>query len=204
MTPIGLPLLNEESPPPERADAARNRAKILNAAAAVFTERDPRTVTMDDIAKAAGVGRGTLYRRYPDVGSIAVALLDQHERELQERLLRGAPPLGPGAPAAKRLGAFYAAMVELLETHANLILGAETGGARFRTGAYQFWRVHVRTLLTESGVAEPESLVDVLLAPLAAEVYRYQREHGLTPAQIDAALQKLAGGVIGCATGASD
>lgn len=95
-------------------------------------------------------------------------------------------------------------MVDLLETHANLVLGAETGGARFRTGAYQFWRAHVRTLLTESAVTEPESLVDVLLAPLAAEVYQYQREHGLTPAQINAALQKLADGVISCATGSSD
>ncbi|MRH90407.1 TetR family transcriptional regulator [Nocardia sp. SYP-A9097] len=203
MDPIALPLLNDESPPPERADAARNRVKILDAAANLFTERNPRTVTMDDIAKAAGVGRGTLYRRYPDVGSIAVALLDQHERELQERLLRGEPPLGPGAPPAQRLGAFYTAMLELLETHANLVLGAETGGARFRTGAYQFWRVHVRALLTESGVAYPEPLVDALLAPLAAEVYQYQRERGLTPAQINAALQHLAGGVIDCAADSS-
>ncbi|MFB8001731.1 TetR/AcrR family transcriptional regulator [Nocardia sp. NPDC056000] len=205
MEPAGLPLIGAaQTPPPERADAARNRAKILAAAAELFSTRDPRTVTMDDIAKAAGVGRGTLYRRYPDAGSIAVALLDQHERELQEQLLRGAPPLGPGAPPAERLAAFYTAMLELLGTHANLILGAETGGARFRTGAYQFWRVHVRSLLTEAGVAEPEPLVDVLLAPLAAEVYRYQRERGLTPAQIDAALRQLADGVIGCAARTSD
>src|SRR5688500_14559936 len=74
--------------PRERADAARNRAKVLAAAAELFAARDPREVTMDDIAKAAGVGRGTLYRRYPDTASMARALLDEHERELQERLLR--------------------------------------------------------------------------------------------------------------------
>ncbi|MFJ9371370.1 TetR/AcrR family transcriptional regulator [Nocardia sp. NPDC101769] len=194
-----LPLLNDESAaaPVERADAARNRAKVLAAAAGLFADRDPRTVTMDDIAKAAGVGRGTLYRRYPDVVSIAVALLDEHERALQEQLLRGAPPLGPGAPPAERLAAFYAAMVELLDAHANLVLGTEVGGARFGTGAYQFWAVHVRTLLTEAGVAEPDSLVDALLAPLAAEVYQQQRRRGLGSEQIAAGLARVAHGILG-------
>ncbi|WP_067719064.1 TetR/AcrR family transcriptional regulator [Nocardia yamanashiensis] len=198
MKPVGLPLLNDLSTPAapvERADAARNRAKILAAATELFGSRDPRTVTMDDIAKAAGVGRGTLYRRYPDVGSIAVALLDEHERALQEKLLRGEPPLGPGAPPAQRLAAFYAAMVELLDTHANLVLGAEAGSARFRTGAYQFWVVHVRSLLTEGAVPQPDSLVDALLAPLAAEVYQQQRERGLTSEEIKTALGRLAVGV---------
>lgn len=198
MNTPGLPLIGDAAPAvPERADAARNRAKVLTAAAGLFAERDPRTVTMDDVAKAAGVGRGTLYRRYPDVASIAVALLDEHERALQEQLLRGAPPLGPGAPPADRLAAFYAAMIELLDTHAHLVLGAETGGARFRTGAYQFWVVHVRTLLTEAGVAEADSLVDALLAPLAAEVFQQQRARGLDCAQITAGLSRLAHGVLG-------
>lgn len=192
----GLPLIDDQAAPVERADAARNRAKVLAAAARLFADRDPRTVTMDDIAKAAGVGRGTLYRRYPDVGSIAVALLDEHEKALQEQLLRGEPPLGPGAPPAERLTAFYAAMLELLDTHAHLALGAETGGARFRTGAYRFWALHVRTLLTEAGVAEPDALVDALLAPLAAEVYRQQRDRGLSTGQIAAGLARLAHGVL--------
>lgn len=196
-----LALLGDRSAPVERADAARNRAKVLAAATELFASRDPRTVTMDDIAKAAGVGRGTLYRRYPDVVSIAVALLDEHERALQEQLLRGEPPLGPGAPPARRLATFYAAMIELLETHAHLVLGAETGGARFRTGAYQFWAVHVRTMLVEAGVAEPDSLVDVLLAPLAAEVYTHQLERGLSSEEIKSALAEVAIGVIGTAAG---
>ncbi|PXX67069.1 TetR family transcriptional regulator [Nocardia tenerifensis] len=178
--------------PTERADAARNRAKVLAAAAELFAARDPRTVTMDDIAKTAGVGRGTLYRRYPDTNSIAVALLDEHERALQERLIGGAPPLGPGAPPAARLAAFYAAMIELLDGHADLVLGAETGGARFATGAYGFWYAHVRALLREGGIREPDALVDPLLAPLAAEVYRQQRGRGLTSAQISDALGHLA------------
>ncbi|MFE3189178.1 TetR/AcrR family transcriptional regulator [Nocardia sp. NPDC059240] len=196
-----LPLLGDQAAPVERADAARNRAKVLAAAAELFATRDPRTVTMDDVAKAAGVGRGTLYRRYPDVGSIAVALLDEHERALQEQLLRGEPPLGPGASPAERLAAFYAAMIELLDTHAHLVLGSETGGARFRTGAYRFWALHVRSLLVAAGVPQPDPLVDPLLAPLAAEVYLHQRERGLTSAEIESALARLATGVLGTAAG---
>ncbi|GEM31681.1 TetR family transcriptional regulator [Nocardia neocaledoniensis NBRC 108232] len=190
-------LLTGAAPPPaERTDAARNRAKVLSAAAELFATNDPRTVTMDDIAKAAGVGRGTLYRRYPDRTAIAVALLDEHERALQEQLMRGAPPLGPGAAPGERLAAFYAAMVELLTAHAHLVLGAETGGARFATGAYGFWSAHVRALLVEAGVAQPDSLVDTVLAPLAAEVYLHQRERGLSTEQIVDGLSMLAHGLL--------
>lgn len=192
----GPELLTGSSAAPERADAARNRARVLAAAAELFAARDPRAVTMDDIAKAAGVGRATVYRRYPDTWSIAVALLDEHERALQERLLRGDPPLGPGAPPASRLAAFYAAMVELLDAHADLVLGTEAGGARFATGAYGFWSAHVRALLNDAGVADPDAMVDVLLAPLAAEVFVHQRGRGLTSAQITDALDRLASAVL--------
>jgi AcrR family transcriptional regulator len=151
---------------------------------------------MSDIAAAAGVSRGTLYRRYPDLASIAVALLDEHERALQEELLRGHPPLGPGAAPGRRLAAFYAAMVKLLERHAHLVLGAETGQSRFTVGAYGFWHAHVRTLLIDAAVADPDSLVDALLAPLAPDVYQHQRHRGLTPQRITAALVQLAHGVL--------
>ena len=177
----------------ERADAARNRAKVLAAAERVFAERDPRLVTMTDIAKAARIGRATLYRRYPDPASVAVALLDEHERLLQEQLLFGRPPLGPGASPADRLGAFYQAMVDLLDRHLHLVLGAQTGHSRLVTGVYQFWRAHVRYLVSESGVGDPVSLGDILLAPLAPEVYRSQRfDVGLTKTQIVDALVLMA------------
>src|SRR4051794_23684941 len=62
------------SPPrPLRKDAERNRLRILDAAGTVFAERG-LGVTLDDIARAAGVGVGTVYRRFPDKGSLIDAL----------------------------------------------------------------------------------------------------------------------------------
>jgi AcrR family transcriptional regulator len=192
------PAVPTAAAPRERADAARNRAKILAAAQELFAKRDPRAVTMEDIARAAGVGRATLYRRYPDPASVALALLDEHERQLQARLIAGAPPLGPGGTPAERLAAFYEAMVELLERHLPLVLGAETGDARLHTGAYQFWRVHVRSLANQAGVPNPDRLADILLAPLAPDIYRIQRdERGLSKRDVIDALGLLAHSVLG-------
>ena len=139
---------------------------------------------MEQIAAAAGVGKATLYRRYPDVPSIALALLDDHERALQEQLLRGRPPLGPGAPPADRLAAFYRAMIDLLERHGHLALAAETGARRYRTGAYRAWSLHVGALLTDAGLGDHPALADHLLAPLAPDLYAHQRSSGLSARRI--------------------
>jgi AcrR family transcriptional regulator len=180
-----------------RADAARNRARVLAAAERLFAERDPTTVTMGDIASAAGVGRATLYRRFPTTTAIAEALLDEHERELQRSLLKGPPPLGPGASPAVRLATFYEAMVGLLDRHLHLALGAETGASRFSTGAYGFWRAHVRQLLVAADHPDPDAAVDLLLAPLAPEVFRHQRDQGVSVERITAALRRHALAVLG-------
>jgi AcrR family transcriptional regulator len=59
-----------------RADAERNRQRILAAAADVFTERGLEA-SLDDVARHAGVGVGTVYRRFPDKASLADALFDE-------------------------------------------------------------------------------------------------------------------------------
>jgi AcrR family transcriptional regulator len=61
---------------PLRRDAEANRRRILAAAGRVFAERGLE-VTMDDIAAAAGVGVGTVYRRFPDKQELIDALLGQ-------------------------------------------------------------------------------------------------------------------------------
>lgn len=175
----------------ERADAAANRRRILDAAALLFAEHGP-DVTMTEVAAAAGVGRGTLYRRYSSVSAIAVALLDEAERELQQQLISGPPPLGPGAVPHDRLVAFYSAMIDLLEQHLPLVLGAETGRRRFSTGAYGFWRTHIAAVLRDAGIRDT-ALPDLLLAPLSPDLYRYQREdRGLSPTKIKRAAHRLA------------
>lgn len=66
----------EERPPrPLRRDAERNRQRILQAAAEVFTARGLQA-SLDDVARHAGVGVGTVYRRFPDKESLAEALFE--------------------------------------------------------------------------------------------------------------------------------
>lgn len=156
-------------PPAGRADAARNRAAILAAAALLFAEHGVAGVSMDQVAAAAGVGKGTLFRRFGDKAGLAAALLDEREVTLQEAILRGPPPLGPDAPPADRLAAFTNAYLDYLLPHLDLVRMSETAasGARYRIGAYQFWHRHVAILL--AGRPDPDYAAHAFLAPLAAE-----------------------------------
>ncbi|KAA2267195.1 helix-turn-helix transcriptional regulator [Solihabitans fulvus] len=178
----------------ERADAARNRARILDAAAALFGRLGVAEVSMDQIAAEAGVGKGTLFRRFGDKAGLAAALLDARERELQQAILSGPPPLGPEAPPGERLCAFVAAYAELLEASLDLVHLSETAtpGARYRIGAYQFWHQHVRLLLAQ---ARPDLdagfLAHALLAPLAADLRRAVRA--------DYSFERAADGVVALA-----
>jgi hypothetical protein len=101
------------------------------------------------------------------------------------------------APPADRLAAFYEAQVELLERHLHLFLGAEVGAARYVTGAYAFWRQHVRLLAARAGVEDPDVVADILLAPLAPDLYRRQRDLGVTPERYVRALRETAAKYLG-------
>jgi AcrR family transcriptional regulator len=179
----------------ERADAARNRERILRAARLLVAERGLERVSMDDVAQTAGVGKGTVYRRFGDRAGLALALLDDAERELQERVVRGPPPLGPGAPAGERLVAFVASYVRLLERHTELVVASDTAvpGARYRSGVYSAWRAHVALLLREARPdLDAEVAADLVLAPLAGDLYRHLRhERGLGARRVQAAVEAL-------------
>lgn len=58
-----------------RADAARNRQRVLTAAAEVFAKRG-LDVSLDEVAHAAGVGVGTVYRRFPNKEALVDALFE--------------------------------------------------------------------------------------------------------------------------------
>jgi len=174
--PAGLPLV--DSSRHERSDAARNRTAILRAAERLVADRGADCVTMDEVAAAAGVGKGTLFRRFGDRAGLLRALLDKRERSFQEDFIRGEPPLGPGVGARERLVAFGDRLLEETEIQGDLLLGAETWtpGERLVHSVYTAHRAHVAALLQELDPAcDPAYLVDILLTALAAEVVLYQR-----------------------------
>jgi len=182
----GLPML--EPVRHERADAARNRATILIAAEGLVAEQGAQNVTMDRVARAAGVGKGTLFRHFGDRCGLMRALLDERERAFQEGFIRGSAPFGPGAPARTRLIAFGERMLEHVEIQGDLLAAAENGepGARLRHSVYAAYRAHVVLLLEESGYGgEAGYLADVLLGALLSELVLFQRrELGMSQAQL--------------------
>jgi AcrR family transcriptional regulator len=186
--PRELPLTAE---PCERADAARNRRLITAAAERLFALHGVDGVSMEAIAREAGVGKGTLFRRFGDRAGLVHALLDSHERDFQERVLRGEPPLGPGAPAVERLVAFGLGLLEQLETHGEILMAAESGQrwVRFNHPVYAFNRAHVTMLVREAAPGlDAGYAAEALLAPLSADHYLFLRNVREMP------LERIAGG----------
>jgi AcrR family transcriptional regulator len=159
----------------ERADAARNRLRVLAAAESLFAEQGVSGTTMDQVAARAGVGKGTLYRRFGDQAGLAAELLSERGRELQERMMSGPPPLGPGAGPGERLAAFAQAYLTFQAGHLDLVLLSESGpaGSRVRKGSYGFWRQHCAWLLSRAGAPDPSIRAEALLAALSAEQVRH-------------------------------
>jgi AcrR family transcriptional regulator len=177
-TPPLLPLAGEGEGH-ERADAARNRARILEVAERLFAQRGPQNVSMDEVARAACVGKGTLFRRFGDRAGLARAVVSTREAVFQEELIRGAPPLGPGAPAVERLVAFGHGMLGLVDAHRDLLIAADTAKrrGRFRRGPYPSYHLFVSSLLREAAPhLVPDYTADALLAALSAELIAHLRE----------------------------
>ncbi|MEP6953853.1 MAG: helix-turn-helix domain-containing protein [Solirubrobacteraceae bacterium] len=76
-----LRAVTDDAERPLRADAERNRRRILEVAAEVFARRG-LSVTLDDIAREAGLGVGTVYRRFPDKEHLIDALFEARIEEL--------------------------------------------------------------------------------------------------------------------------
>lgn len=190
---VMLPVLGQ--PTVERSDAARNRHALLAVAQTIVASGGVAALSMDGLAAQAGVGVGTVYRRFKDRAGLAYALLDHGERRFQEGFLFGPPPLGPGAPPIARIRAFLHAYIDRLETQAELHLFAECHApkARFHSGAYQTHRAHLVLLLT---LARPNIhanyLADALLAVVGAGLFLHQRrELRLSTTQMKAGLDQL-------------
>ncbi len=174
-----LPIV--DAPVHERADAARNRRRILAAAERLFEEFGVEQVSMDAIAAEACVGKGTLFRRFGDRAGLARALVDERERGFQDDFIRGVPPLGPGAPPADRLVAFGSGMLEILEARGDLIAAAERR-SRQRAGPYPAYRAHIAALLRKADPAlDADFVADALLGALSARLFLHQRHEREMP-----------------------
>ena len=82
-------------PRPMRADAQRNYARLLDAARAAFLERGADDVSLEEIARRAGVGIGTLYRHFPTRQALLEAVYRDQVDTLSaraEELLRTESP----------------------------------------------------------------------------------------------------------------
>jgi AcrR family transcriptional regulator len=194
-----LPTIDSEGC--ERADAARNRRRILAAAAQLIEQHGVEHVSMDAIAAQAGVGKGTLFRRFGDRSGLVMALLDERTREFQDALIRGEPPLGPGASPVDRICAFGQGMLALLEQHGEMLLAAELGArwARGEAGVYALYRTHLAMLVREAAPElDDEYVAEALLTPLSPETFLYLRKGRELPLErIEAGYEQLVRRLLG-------
>jgi polyketide synthase 12 len=169
------PGLTLGSEPQERADAARNRRHLLATAREMLAEQGADRITMDALAERAGLGKGTVFRRFGTRAGIFQALLDDDERDFQEQVLSGPPPLGPGAPPLDRLIAYGRARTCFLTGHHEIARAALDGRERVPAGQTPISRIHIRYLLTEMrlGAVDLDVLALQLTAALDAPLLLY-------------------------------
>lgn len=190
--------------PRERADAARNRRAILAATERLLAARRPRDISIDQVAAAAGVGKGTVFHRFGNRAGLMHALMTERAQALGEAVRSGPPPLGEGAPPRDRLLAFLSAvagvvarnkslMAELAYTPAPAGDQADEGG---RPPVYACWHSHLSGLIAaERPDADADLIAHVLLGSLHSDpILKELAASG--PGRLAATLQFLAGALI--------
>jgi len=184
---VDQPVVSWGSPHCERADAARNRLHLLATAREMLAERGADQLTMDGLAVRAGLGKGTVFRRFGTRAGIFQALLDDAERTFQEQVLSGPPPLGPGAPPLDRLIAYGQARIGFLTENREIaratLDGSQPAPAGSRTPLSQ---LHIRVLLgqMELGAADLDILAVQLTGALDGPLLLYLSAADLTEAAI--------------------
>jgi AcrR family transcriptional regulator len=165
----------------ERADAARNRQAILRAAERLLAEHGPGYVSLDRVAAEAGVGKGTVFRRFGDRTGLMRAVLEERAESLHQAVESGPAPLGPGAPPRDRLVAFLDAVVALAARNIGVLTAQEhqTAQDQHRSGGnrehpvYRFWHGHIAGLVaTARPDLDADALGHVLLGALHTDLLR--------------------------------
>lgn len=204
----------------ERADAARNRRAILRATEDLLARHRPEQISMEQVAAAAGVGKGTVFHRFGSRMGLMVALMQERAYALEEAVASGPPPLGPGAPPEERLTAFLDAIVDVVGRNKGLLAALghaataaprpewkEHGEHRGEGGdhvpdsrddhpVYRFWHGHTSALIAERRPdLDGELLAHILLGSLQSEPVLRLLERGEAP-RLAASLHVMAAGML--------
>jgi polyketide synthase 12 len=153
----------------------------------MLTEQSPDKLTMDGLAERAGLGKGTVFRRFGTRAGIFQALLDDDERAFQEQVLSGPPPLGPGPTPLDRLIAYGRARVAFMLEHREIARAALDGSQPIPAGSERaLSRVHIRMLLGQIhlGTADLNVLAFQLTAALEGPLLLYLSASDLTEATV--------------------
>ncbi|WP_182299150.1 TetR/AcrR family transcriptional regulator [Cohnella cholangitidis] len=193
----------------ERRDAVENRQLILQTAHDLFNEHGVQPVSMHQIAKTAGVGQATLYRRYAHKGDLCLDILDDYSNQLVE-MIRAYLEENKQAPAAERLGGIIDHWVDAIEEKSGLISGLmmameskmncnDERGNFFHTPTYHFFRDRISELLAE--IIRTDSDSEPVDAELAAHFiicsmspvgyFHIKNEKGYSIEQIKQHLRRL-------------
>jgi AcrR family transcriptional regulator len=184
----------------ERRDAARNRELLLCAAREIVEESGADALTMDRLAQRAGVGKGTVFRRFGSRAGLMMALLSGAEAEFQGRFMFGPPPVGPGAPPLDRLVAVGAARISWVLEFGELARAADASVYnRFDVPPAVLWHRHLEMLLREAGVtADPWLLASFLGAALEPELLLHSVQvHGISPDRLAQTWRELVTRMVG-------
>ena len=184
------------APHAERADAVRNRRHLLATAREMLAGEGADTLTMDALALRAGLGKGTVFRRFGTRAGIFQALLDDDERAFQEQVLSGPPPLGPGAPPLDRLIAYGRARIGFLIEHRDIARATLDGSQPIPAGSQTpLSQAHIRMLLGQIplGPADLDVLAIQLTGALDGPLLLYLSSSDLAGAAAQTG-ERIAGG----------
>ncbi len=192
----------------ERIDAAENRARILAVAERLFEEHGVANVCMAEIAKEAGVGKGTLYRRFANKAELCLALVDSQMREFQNTSLLWMHEMTiGGATSLEQLKGFLDRLLHFTQRHMPLLYEVQhhyqeiDRGRLVRPHFWQYMTVHGLLVTAIRSGELPRSvdaayLAEALLAPLSATLFRYQLEElGFSLERISAGMHTIVDGL---------
>ncbi|WP_329404083.1 TetR/AcrR family transcriptional regulator [Streptomyces melanogenes] len=184
----------------ERADALRNREAVLAAADALFAASDsPQSVSMDDIAAAAGVGKGTLFRRFGDRAGLIGAVIASRLEPVQQAV-REAQDAAASSPRQRVLDLLDASLRFKIENR-NLMSAAEDAGlgSPYQAEHYGWWHGILRDTLDQvPGVPASDFTAHALLAAIRADLVAHLIDgQKMTPEALRSSLAAYVDNVLG-------